>query len=356
MGVVLRADPLARDSMARRSFVRAACSLAMTTTRGRTRQSATPSEFIRSNWRDDDAAPLILRAASNPLETSSFAQVQAYKVLPMLAPDAASSKLLNMGAKLSLDGISSIALPYVGGSGRPVQPAFVAEGQPAPVVDLSTSGAILGPTCKVLVQAAITGELQSASAETAEAVLGQALAISTAQSLGAALFSANAAVPGVSPAGILHGAVPIASAGGNGAPGVADNLGLLLQSISNSGINIDDAVFIATASLATKLRVLAGPHFADAILSSAQLPAGMVIAVIPGGLASGYQGKVDLESSIAAAVHMETAPLANVDGSGALAVPTRSAFSTYSIVIKVRARMCWVCQPNAVAVLSGADW
>ena len=59
----------------------------------------------------------------------------------MLAPDAASSKLLNLGNKLDLDGISSIKLPYIDGAGRPAQPAFIAEGAPAPVANLATSSA-----------------------------------------------------------------------------------------------------------------------------------------------------------------------------------------------------------------------
>src|SRR5207249_1507948 len=116
----------------------------------------------------------------------------------------------------------------------------IAEGQPAPVPNLETSGAILGPTCKVLIQSAITGELQSASAETAETIVGQALAISTAQSLDAALFSATAAVPGVSPAGILCNVPPVASTSGTGPIGCADDVGELAKAIGNNGIAIDD--------------------------------------------------------------------------------------------------------------------
>lgn len=213
MGIPLRPDPLALRTMERRSFNRAVAALAMTTSRGRTRQGPPADEVLRSAWRDDDKAALILRAATSPLGTLNFAAIQSTAVLPMLAPDAASSRLLNLGAKLDLDGISSIKLPYIGGGGRPAQPAFIAEGAPAPVANLATSGAILGPACKVVIQSAITGELQSASAETAEAVIGQELAISAEQSLDAALHSSAAAVPGVSPAGILYGVTPIVSAG-----------------------------------------------------------------------------------------------------------------------------------------------
>jgi hypothetical protein len=53
-----------------------------------------------------------------------------------LAPDSASSKLLAMGANLSLDGIPTIRIPYIGGAGRPQQPAFIAEGAPIPITNL----------------------------------------------------------------------------------------------------------------------------------------------------------------------------------------------------------------------------
>ena len=66
----------------------------------------------------------------------------------MLAPAAASSRLLALGSRLSLDGITSITLPFVGGQGRPVGP-FVAEGGPIPVFDLVTGGAVLGPARKI---------------------------------------------------------------------------------------------------------------------------------------------------------------------------------------------------------------
>jgi hypothetical protein len=67
MGIPLRPDPLALRAMERRSFNRAVTALAMTTTRGRTRQGPPADEVLRSNWRDDDKAALILRAATSPL-------------------------------------------------------------------------------------------------------------------------------------------------------------------------------------------------------------------------------------------------------------------------------------------------
>jgi hypothetical protein len=359
IGIPLRADPTALAKMERRSFHRAAAAMAMTVTRGGTSTGRQPEEVLRENWRDDDDAERILRAASSPLTTSNFAAIQSTKFVEMLAPDCAASKLLNLGYKFDLSGISSIKLPYVGGAGRPAKPAFIAEGQPAPAPNLATSAAVLGPTCKVLIQSAITGELQSASAETAEGIVGQALAISTAQSLDAALFSANPAVPGVSPQGILFGIPPLLSGGAIGLGGCAADLGNLAGAIGAAGVSIDDMVIITTPSLATKVRIYAGPHYDDKVFSSAYIQSGQVIGVVPQGLASGYQGQVSLETSLAAALAMDdTAPpqIGTPGSPNVVAAPTLSAFQAYLIVVKVRARMAWTVQPSCVALVTGASW
>jgi hypothetical protein len=170
--IPLRPDPFAWREKERRSFNRAVAALAMST---RTDRQA--KEILRDNWRDDDTAEQILKAATSPLTTSNFAAIQSTKFIEMLAPDCAAAKLLRLGYKFDLTGINSIKLPFIGGGGRPAQPVFIAEGQPAPVADLATSDVILGPTCKVLIQSAITGELQSASAETAEEIVGMALGL-----------------------------------------------------------------------------------------------------------------------------------------------------------------------------------
>jgi hypothetical protein len=157
----------------------------------------------------------------------------------------------------------------------------------------------------------------------------------------------------------LHGVAPIPSAGGTGAPGVADDLALLADAISQHGIAIDDLVIVTTASLGTKIRTLAGPHFADAVLTSAYIPAGTVIGVIPQGLAAGYSGIAEIETSTAASIHMEAdapLPIGTPGSPPVVAAPTLSAFQSGLIVIKVRGRCAWCAQPNAVSVVTGAAW
>src|SRR5262249_54943850 len=203
--------------------------------------------------------------------------------------------------------------------------------------------------------------LQSGSAETAEKVISEALAISVEQVQDAKLFSADAAVAGTSPAGLLNGLTPLTSTGsaGGGAAAVPDDLGALAGTISRHGIGTDDLIFITTAAIATKIRTLAGPFFQDDILSSAAIPDGQIIAIVPQGLATGYTGEVQIETSIAATLHFESAtplPIASVGTPNTVAAPTHSAFQEYLILVKIRGRMAWAVQPNAVCYMTGVAW
>jgi hypothetical protein len=114
---------------------------------------------------------------------------------------------------------------------------------------------------------------------------------------------------------------------------------------------------VTTPSLAIKIPVLAGPRFQDRTFSSSSLPAGTVIGIAPQGLATGYTGAVEVETSIHGSVHMESVtPLPIVGNTGTVAAPTISAFQQNLVFLKVRAWLAWAIQPGAVAAVSGADW
>jgi hypothetical protein len=346
---VLVPEDIGRNAaLPRRSFVRAVAAMALA---GRKEH---PADVLKASWRDDAVAERIVRAISNPLDTSGFPAIQTTTVLPMLAPAAASTRLLALGVQLSLDGIATLRLPFVGGPGRPAAPAFIGEGAPAPAVELLTSGAILGPACKILILSAVTSELQSASGDTAEAVIGHALALSCEQSMDSALFS-NTPATAIAPAGLLNGIPPLAASAAIGTQAIADDLGSLAGAIGANGISADDMVVVTTPDLATKLRVLASPKFTNTILSSAYLASGAVIGIAPRGLAVGYVGNVEVEPSSAAAIHFDTAPLP-ISAPGSLAAPVESAFQQNLIILKIRARCAWCVQPGAVAMVEGAGW
>lgn len=70
----------------------------------------------------------------------------------------------------------------------------------------------------MLIMAALTREVQDASADTAEAVISTALATAAEQSMDAAMFSA-ASGDDVRPPGLLNGTSAVPSAGKTGAEG-----------------------------------------------------------------------------------------------------------------------------------------
>ena len=286
--IPLRPDVSAVARAERRSFVRACVAIALGSKRG-----AEPGRIVKSF--DDARAEMILKAASSAITTTSASALQltSTTVLPLLAPASASARLLAMARPLDLNGLHAIKLPYIGQSGRP--PAvFVAEDTPGPVVDLTISTVTLGPTCKLFILTALTREMMMASASNAETIFSDALAVSAAQSLDAALFS-NAAATSSTPAGLLNGVTSIPSAAATGAAGVAADLALLAGAIGSAGIDPSSMVVVTTPALAVKIRTLASPKLDNVILGSSSLAAGDVVAIVPQGLATGYDGGVEVE-------------------------------------------------------------
>jgi hypothetical protein len=352
-GIPLRPD---RDALAqadRRSVVRVCAAYVL----GR-RDGVLPEQIIAKHWGSDVVAKTIIKAPASPTGTGSgYPAIQATKLLPALAPQAAATRLLGLGAKYSLAGVSTLSLPYIGKSGRPASVPFVAEGAPFPVVWLNTKAVTLGPTSKMLIGAALTKEVQQASAETAEKIVGDALAASVTESLDAWLFSANAAIPGVTPPGLLFGLTAIPSTGGSGAEGIADDLGQLAAAIGNAGIHTDDMVIVTTPKMAMKLSVLVSATFDNTVLASAALPGGTAIGIAPRGLATGYDGGATIDISDQAELHMEDAAPAEIVASpSTVAAPARSLFQTDALALRARCWTAYTVHPGAVAYLTGAAW
>src|SRR4051812_18909387 len=113
-GIPLRPDPGALFSSQRRSFVRACTSMALAAKR-----NMRPETLLAKAWPDDSTAPRILKAAQSPTTSAGFPATQTMTMLPMLAPQAASARLLGLSSSVDLAGVSSVGVPYIGQSGRP---------------------------------------------------------------------------------------------------------------------------------------------------------------------------------------------------------------------------------------------
>ena len=309
---------------------------------------------VRSLYKDDYGAQLVTRGAVSPTSTSDYPALQITRVLPMLSPAAASTRLLSAVTTIDLTGITTISVPVL--SALPV-PIFIGEGKPIPVADLSFGSVVLGPVHAIKILTALSDQLISATGGAAETILGNALAASTEASMDAALFS-NAAPTADAPGGITYGCVPINStATGGGAQAIASDVGALAKAISANGFGVDSLAIVTTPLLAMAARVLVGPRFTNLILSSPAIPDGQVIGLLPQGLVTGFAGKVQVDTTIQGSLHFDdSAPKELVDVGGGKAVPVKSLFQTNTRALRCRGQATWAMHPGAISVISGCSW
>jgi hypothetical protein len=317
-----------------------------------------PEQILRSNWKNDDKAALILRSAVSPTTTGDFIVSNVVAAFRSIAPDSAALALFDRANMLDLSGVNSIAVPAL--SSLPTAPAFVGEGKPAPAVMWNFSKVTLGPTKKVLVLSAVTGELESCVPETASGVIGRVLSDRTSAAVDAAAFGTSAATTDA-PAGLLYNVTPVTqSASADIFKAVAEDLGSLAKSIGAAGINTNNnIVYVAGPREAEILKTVVGARQDAPILTTLGLPALSVAAFAPSGIWVGYRDRPEITTSREALVHMEdTSPAAigSVGTPPTVAAPARSAYQTWVISVKVRANCCWIAAPGACAVVNSVAW
>jgi hypothetical protein len=346
--IPLRPDFAEAQRIERRSWRRAITAHALASLKG-----FDPAKVLKAAWPNDDRAALILRAAQRQTGTADFPPLDVIGLFQDLAPGSAALQLFGRGLRLDLNGVNTIRIPHI--AAWEPQPIFVAEGAPGPNVQWGLGRTTLGPTRKVLVMAATTGELENATPETASAVISRILADATNKSIDTIAFG-TAAGDDAQPAGLLHGVTPItASAAASDA--IAEDLGALTGAIGAAGIDTTEAVFVCSPREATILKTKVGPKFDYPVLSTLGLPPKTVACFAPAAVASGYQDAPQIESSKTATVHLEDgSPVDIVGPDGAMALPTKTAFQTDLISIRVRARAAWAIAPGAAAVVDNVNW
>jgi hypothetical protein len=321
-----------------------------------------PARILKGAWPNDRTAAMALqaittRAASPPTMTTDvpMLQVEAVRVLPLLAPQSAALQLFSRAISLDLTGVATIRVPNV----ATILPAkFVSEAGPGPVQQFTVGSAVLGPVRKILILGATTTELETASPESASAIIARLLAVSAGKGIDAIALG-NAAGDDTQPAGLFYGVTPIAPAPGGNAPleNLATDIGNIAAAFANAGIDPNGMVIIASTKQAVTLKLLAGPKFDYAIISSTVLPDRTIAAFAPGGIAAAFEGQPQIDTSRELAMHFEdTTPLPIVDG-GTPAGPTRSMFQQDCIAIRVRDYLTWtVAGPGAVQRINLVNW
>ena len=176
------------------------------------------------------------------------------------------------------------------------------------------------------------------------------LAENVSASLDAALFNANAAVPGTSPAGILNGITPItASAAGTPLERMAEDIGAIAEVIAQAAGSNGGAVIVAAPAQAVVLSMMA----------EEKLPVGNFNVRRTAGRhrdrhrrrGTGDGGRRTQERGRHRGyASLDDAPEEIVGAGGVLAAPIRSAFQTdLRFILPARSS-------KAVAWVQGAGW
>lgn len=342
-GLPFRPDPFARREAALTSLARAAIITAK-----RTRDKS-----VRNSWRDDSDADLIVRSAVTPtaISGSDAAALATIKIafIAALTPVSAAAQVIARSLGLTFDGATQISIPAL----TLPKAQWISEGASIPVVQgHSSSGAMISPH-KIAVITSLTNELIARS--NAESVVRQILVEGVAPALDAAMFSTDAGTPGLQPPGILNGIAPLAasSAGGN-YDNMIDDVGDIVQAlapVSGSG----QPVIIAAPKQAVALGMAARDPLS--VLSSAALPVGTVVGVVPEALATVVESpRLDASGEVGS-LNMEDAPAEIVDGSGTVARPIMSVFQTDSTALRLIMPATWALRSSsAVAWVEGVHW
>jgi hypothetical protein len=150
-----------------------------------------------------------------------------------------------------------------------------------------------------------------------------------------------------------------AVAGGSDLETLAADLATLANAIAAAGISPEGLVLVASWKQALKLRLLAGSRFDNVIIGTSALADRTVLGIAPGGVGFGYNGTPQVETSREAVIHYEsTTPLAigTVGTPPTIAAPTRSAWQTDTLILRVRARCAWNKIPGAVQIVTNTNW
>jgi hypothetical protein len=357
VGIPLRPDRTALAAEQRRSLIRAVTGFAFSSQR--------PEHYVEASWSNDHLASLIvkvatkvaIKAATEPpmtIAASGLPEAVALNVLPTLAPMSAATRLFAKCMRVSLDGVNKISVPRVVPGKTPI---FVAEAAPVPVIKLNATAATIGPAKKIIVDAAVTNELEDSGPEVASDIIGRELAASATLNLDGPVFDALAA-DDARPAGLLFGLSPLTASDNTGLAGIAADVASLAGAIADAGIGSDDMVIVTHSRQRAMIKSLVQPGFDYAVFGTPMVPERRVIGIAPYAVASAYAGVPSIEKLMNPAVHFEDTAPANI-GVGTppvVAAPAESAFQSDLTVVRVKCRAAWSVVAPGVAFIDSVNW
>jgi hypothetical protein len=318
-----------------------------------------PLDIVRQHWADDEATPLVLKAATAPatLTTSGWAsQLAATAVADListLAPQSAGAAVLRRGLSLQFDGAGALVLPGVVSAAADV--GFVQEGAPIPVRQLVVGSLTLAPR-KFAVTTSLTGDIEQHSTPNIEALVRAVLSESVAASLDAALFDTTAG-DAVRPPGLRNGiaANHTASTATPDTEAMHDDLSQLIGAVAPVAGSAP-IVIVASPRQAAAIR-LRYPTLGYEVFSSSGLAAGVLAAIATNAVASAVDPAPRLDMSRETLLHMDTAPSPiSTTGGAPFTAPMRSMFQTDTNALRLILEVSWGLRTTGLAWTSGVTW
>jgi hypothetical protein len=299
--IPLRPDPGALVTRNVTGLARAAIAKAMVRLDSRCNER----EHLRTRWPNDPTAPLILRAASQPITlvaNPALGHTLVADLIATIGPTGAGARLLQAGLQLTFDSAGAVYVPGLEANADRV--SFVREGAPIPVHGLTATGALLEPR-KLAVIVALSAEMIAGS--NAEALVTDALTRATSLAIDAALFD-DVGGDDVRPAGLRYGiAASTASASTDPGEAMIADLSGLAAAVSMIGGPI---MFVTALERAAAISLRVQRELPFPVLGSPAVAADDVIAIATQGVASATDAVPEISSSRSATVHMDDDPSA----------------------------------------------
>jgi hypothetical protein len=301
--------------------------------------------FAKSAWPDDQVAKLITRSAvtQTTLANAQVLQQVGLAFVASLTPVSAAAQIIARSLQLTFEGNARISVPSL----TLPHAAWLGEGAPIPVVEGTSSPGTMVDPYKLAMLTALTNEMIRPSANNAETMVRQVLLENAGPTLDAAMFSANAAVPGVQPAGILNGVAPLPPSSGTGYDAMVADIAAIATALAPASGG-SEPVLIAAPGQFVPLSMNARNPWS--VLMSAALPAGTVIGLVPAALATVVEPP-RIEAS-ATTVQMTDQPSAEL-----MTGPTISLYQTDSIGLRFILPATWSLRsPSGVAWIEATSW
>lgn len=302
--------------------------------------------FAKSAWPDDLTAKLITRGAVTQMtiaDSQAF-QTVAVAFIASLTPVSAAAQVIARSLQLNFDNAVQINVPSL----TLPRAEWVGEGGAIPVVEGTASLSTPISPAKLAAITTMTNEMIRNTGN-AETMMRQALLESAGPALDLTMLAADAAVPGLKPAGLLNGIAPLPPSAATSPYDamVADIAAIATALAPASGAS--PPILIAAPAQFIALSMSARNPWS--LMQSAALPAGTVIGIIPAAVASVVEPP-RIEAS-ATTVQMDDQPSADLLTVGR----TISLYQSDAIGLRLIWPATWSLRsPSGVAWIEATNW